>query len=404
MKRFLSGALAVLLALFWVSCAAAELTEEQISAADSYFQRRFAQAKAVGGAVLVSRNGKRIYSFFYGAGDKKGTRPVDEDTVYKVASVSKMVSAIGAVQLAEAGLLDLDAPLTCASGRPIRNPWHPEADVTLRQAMSHTTSLLKTAPYTKTPDWDRIDLSDGKYFSKRVPGAHYEYANLNGGILCSAIERASGQSLNDYMAGHVFAPLGINAAYAAHLLPDPEPLSNTYMADGALYRKAENYLQEDEEEYENTCDPDQHYRSTIGGLYISLSGLEKLAQALACGGAAGGARLLSPQAAEMMRADQSTIPGSSVTGFSPYGLCVSRFEAEDGVTWYGHQGRWKGLQVDVFFEPASRATLVFVMNGVSRSGNKEVDAKAERAMLLVSGWLDAPEEPEIGAFVVEDEE
>lgn len=401
--RRLIRALACLLALFFAFGAFAELSEEQTAAADAYFLRQFTNAKAVGGAVLVSQAGQRIYSFYFGAGDKRGTRPVDEDTVYKIASVTKMVTAIGVMQLAEAGQLNLDAPLTDASGQPIRNPWHPDMDITLRQALSHTTSLLSGAPYTSAIQWERIDLSDTKYFSKRAPGNRYEYANLNGGILGSAIERATGQSLNTYMTEHIFAPLGINAAYAAHLLPDPEPLSNTYMPDRTIYLSAEKYIEADTSEYEDTCDPDAHYRASVGSLYISLSGLEKLAQVLACGGETGGVRLLSSRAVELMRADQAALPGSSVTGESPYGLGLYRFTAEDGVTWYGHQGRWEGLLVDAFVEPLTQTTVVFVMNGVTRSGG-EVDRKAERALLQVSSWLQTADMEEDSFVVIDDEE
>ena len=300
--------------------------------------------------------------------------------------------------------IDLDAPLTYGTeGTPIRNPRFPDTPVTLRQAMSHTSSLLGTAPYNAAPKWDKITPDQNRYFSKYEPGAHYEYANLNGGILGSAIERASGQSLNTYMTEHVFAPLGINAAYAAHLLPDPAPLSRTYTQDGQVYMKAEKYIEEDRAGYEDTCDPDSHYHTSVGSLYISLNGLEKLGEMLACGGIAGGVRLLSPQAAAEMRADQRTVRGSTVTGESPYGLAVYRFTDADGRAWYGHQGRWEGLLADLFVDPDSRTAVVLVMNGVGRSGSGELDGKAERALLLAGQWLEAKAVYAPGSFVVDEE-
>lgn len=403
MKRLLGWALAFLLALL-PSLGRAELAAEEKEAADAYFSRAFSRAGAVGGAVIVNRQGERLYSFFYGAGDKKGSRPVDEDTVYKVASVTKLISAIGVMQLKEAGKLDLDAPLTYGGLQPIRNPRYPDAPITLRQVMSHTSSFLPSAPYISPPPWDQLGPKDTRYFSKQEPGAYYAYANLNGGMLCSAVERASGQSLNAYMTEHVFAPLGINAAYAAHLLPDASALSNTYMQDGLLYKRAEKYIQEDADSYDDTCSPDSHYNVSVGSLYISLRGLEKLGQALACRGRAGDVLLLSPEAAEEMRQDQTSLPGSSVKGESPYGLCMYRFTGEDGVSWWGHQGRWEGLLVDLFVEPKSHTAVVFVMNGVKRSGAGEVDAKAARALLRVDEWLKAIEGREDIGFVVEDEE
>ena len=404
MKRLTAWILALIGVLLLPLHGLADVDQTARAEADAYFQGVFSRTKAIGGAVLVSRQGRRIYSFYWGGNDKRVSRPVDDETVYKVASVSKLVSAVGVMQLAEAKALDLDAPLIYGEGAPVRNPWYPDAPVTLRQVMSHTSSILGDAPYNAAPRWDREDVLTRRYFAKREPGSQYEYANLNGGILCSAVERASGQSFNRYMAEHIFEPLDINGAYAAHLLPDPSALSGTYMNDGMLYCSAEKYVQTDAADYDDTCAPDAHYHTSAGSLYISLSGLEKIGQVL-CTGAAGEKRILFPQGAEMMRADQSRVSGSSVTGSSPYGLCVYRFEDENGVIWYGHQGRWEGLQVDLFAEPDTQTVVVMVMNGVGRSGaGGEVDAKFLRALQHISPWLEAPGLADDGlGFEVEDE-
>ncbi len=403
MKRLLL--LTLILALFARPCSGVgELKGEAAAEADAYFLRLFTRSGAVGGAVIVNQGGETLYAYYYGADDKRGSRPVDGDTVFKTASLTKLITAVGVMQLKDAGLLDLDAPLTYGEGTPIRNPYWPDSPVTLRQVLTHTSSLLEDAPYHAPPQWGNTALMQARYFSKYEPGTRYKYSNLNGGILGSAVERASGQSLNAYMAEHVFSPLGINASYAAHLLPDPAPLSRTYTQDGLLYMKAEKYLEEDRASYENTCDPDGHYHASVGSLYISLSGLEKIGQALACGGAANGARILSPQAAAEMRADQRLVPGSTVTGESPYGLAMYRFTASDGLEWYGHQGRWEGLLADLFVEPRSNTAAVLVMNGVARSGAGELDARAERVLLLVGEWLEtAAVTAGPGGFVVDED-
>ena len=405
-KRAAAFALALLLLCLAPLSCLADLDADTVSEADAYFQRMFSRAGAVGGAVLVSQQGRRVYSFYWGGGDKRATRPVDDGTVYKVASVSKLISAIGVVQLAESGALDLDAPITWGDeDTPIRNPRFPDAPITLRQVMSHTSSLLTDAPYVAAPAWEKTATLEQRYFSKYAPGSHYEYSNLNGGMLCSAVERASGMSFNSYMAEHIFSPLGVNAAYAATLLPDPSALSGTYRTSGLLYMSAEKYLSVDTAQYDDTCAPDRHYHASAGSLYISLSGLEKMGQVL-CAGEADGVRILSPQAARQMLQDQSLLPGSTVTASSPYGLCALRFTGDDGETWYGHQGRWEGLLTDLFVKPDSGAVVVFVMNGVGRSGTgKEIDAKAERTLHYVLPWLSSLSILDDGmGFVVEDGE
>lgn len=372
-----------LLILSLIFPAAAEISTERREEADAFFDALFQKSHAVGGLVLVSQEGERLYGYTHGWGDKAKTRPVTEDTVFKVASVTKLVTAIGVMQLVEQEKLSLDAPLTDLSAAAVRNPRYPQTPVTLRQVMSHTSSISSEAPYSRKPRWAHID-DDSSYFCAWQPGTRYEYANLNGGFLGSLIERASGQSLNTYMAENVFSPLGVNAAYAATLLPDAAPLSNTFSPDGSTYRTAAAYLK-DGLEYEDTCDPDRHYRSSVGSLYISAVGLEKLGMALAGDGSVDGVRLLAPETVRLMREDQRIIPGSTVTGESPYGLCLYR-HTMDWDVWYGHQGRWEGMLADVFFEPATRTVVVFIANGVKREPGREVASLAESALEFIAPW------------------
>jgi len=381
--KFLRTVLLCLLILSFVCPAlASPLSVESQAEADAFFEELFEKSEAVGGIILLSQGGERLYSYAWGYGDRMKTRPVTEETVYKVASVTKMITAIGIMQLVEDEMLSLDAPLAAADGTAIRHPRYPNQPITLRQVMSHTSSFLETAPYAVRPRWQLIDMESG-YFAPWAPGSRYEYANLNGGFLCSQIEWASGQSLNDYMQDHVFAPLSINAAYASTLLPDPAQLSNTFRVDGSLYKSAESYLKDDAD-FDNSCNPERHYRTSVGSLYISAEGLEKLGQVLACG-KADGVPLLSEETARMMRLDQRLIEGGNVTGESPYGLCVYRYDL-GWDQWYGHQGRWEGLLTDVFFEPYTQTVMVFIANGVKKEPGREISAYVEQIIRYISPW------------------
>ena len=380
MKKALS-----LLLMLCLLCSAlpacAALTPEKQAEADAFFARFFARKNTVGGAVIVNHGGERLYAYFHGKA--AGGRPVTEDTVFKIASVTKMITAIGVMQLVEAAKLSLDEPLTDAEGEPLRNPRFPTESITLRQVMSHTSSISHTANYTGKPSWTP------KYFSKNAPGACYEYANLNGGMLGSLIEKASGQSLNSYMAEHVFSPLEINAAYAATLLPDPSQLAHSYDVNGVLEHSASAYLRSDAQ-YDDTCKPESHFRASVGNLFISLRGMEALGAMLASDGVYGGVRLLLPGSVSLMRMDQSKLYGSGVTGESPYGLNTYRYLL-DGVTWYGHQGLWNGRLVDLFYEPESRTAVVLVMNGSARTVgtvDRAVSAQMESVLQYVAAWLD----------------
>lgn len=103
--------------------------------------------------MLVSQQGERLYRYAYGFCEQDREQPVTEHSVFKVASLTKLITAIGVMQLVEDGKLFLDAPLTDQAGPPVFNPRYPDLPITLRQVMSHTSSIKKSAPYTGQPPW-----------------------------------------------------------------------------------------------------------------------------------------------------------------------------------------------------------------------------------------------------------
>ena len=386
MKKILAGILASLLLAVALSPALADLDEAEYAAAEQYFTSVFQHTEVIGGGILVNQGGQRIFECYSGYGNWAHDRAVDADTVYKVCSVSKFVAAIGMMRLYDQGLIDLDAPLTSESGKPIANPYYPDQTINLRQVMSHTSSFHEDAPYFGYIQWDLNDLQNNTIFTASAPGTRFVYSNLNGGIVNSMVELVTGQNFNQYMMENVFEPLGINASYAAHLLPDTSTISNTYYADGTVYRSAGKFLEDDAWDSETTCDPYRHYSVAAGSCYISLAGLEKLGRMMAGMGEVDGVRLLSEDAVRMMMTDQSTIPGSGVTVQSPYGLCVCRFQGNNYM-WYGHQGRLEGLMIDVFMEPETQTVVVFVLNGVGGANGQEVGYWPQQALAYVEAHM-----------------
>ena len=80
-RRLKLWALALMLLLCPCS-GLSELDAEQAGTADAYFLRLFTRSEAIGGGVIVNRDGETLYAYYYGANDRRGTRPVDGDTVY----------------------------------------------------------------------------------------------------------------------------------------------------------------------------------------------------------------------------------------------------------------------------------------------------------------------------------
>ena len=343
---------------------------------DTYFRR----AKTVGGSLVVMSKGRIVYARDYGYKHLRTQAPVNANTFFKTASITKMVTGIGLMTLVEGGKLDLDRDISEYFGYKVGNPYYPKLPLTLRQLMSHTASLSDTGGFNNSnlKVSDILMLSHGRKgnFLKRKPGSFYSYSNLGGGLTGALIEAVTEQSLNSYMTQSVFAPLGIEAAYSASLLKTSEDVTNQYL-DGALRRAAKGAIEED---YQDFPDPEKHFRTTAGDLWIRSRDMAKLA-ALLCGdGSYDGVRILSAQSVQLMRLPQESL-GKSVTGKSPYGLFLERNSTilKDKPV-YGHQGMSAGAILNCYFEPESGFVFVLFSNGGSMVRDNRVGVQA-RSMI-----------------------
>ena len=161
---------------------------------------------AVCGTVVLSRNGKTFLTYSFGG--------VNEKTCFRIASITKWVTAIGLMTLYDQGKLDLDKDISTYLGFKVRNPAYPNVPITARMLLSHTSSLsAKASNYH--PDWARIGKNGyNPIFDTKVkPGSKYVYADYNGALIGCLIEAISKQSVQTYLNRKVFKPLGITAAY-----------------------------------------------------------------------------------------------------------------------------------------------------------------------------------------------
>ena len=153
--------------------------------------------------------------------------PMERDTRYRIASISKVFTAIAVMQLVDQGKINIDDDIGNYLGFPLRNPYYPDAVITARQMMSHISSIRDGSAYSVPPNVPIKEcfLPDGRYYGNaehfaapengkdRGPGKYYLYSNLNFGILGTVIERLSGERFDRYMREHVLHPMGIQASY-----------------------------------------------------------------------------------------------------------------------------------------------------------------------------------------------
>lgn len=196
---------------------------------DDFIAAKMKALEAKGLAVAFIEDDRITWSRNYGYADLEPGTPVADDTIFQIASVSKLVTGVAIMQLREQGLIDLDASINEYLPFEIANPNFPTSKITARMLMQHKSSLIDNEEaYRSTftifrgsqdPDMSLEALVRNYYleggmlydpeanFSKTPPGEARDYSNIAFGLLGFIAERVTGVAFNDYCAEKIFAPL-----------------------------------------------------------------------------------------------------------------------------------------------------------------------------------------------------
>jgi len=291
---------------------------------------------AFSGVLLVVRGDRVLLQRAWGLADRKAGTAVTPDTKFRLGSMNKMVTAVAALQLVQAGKLSLDGSV----GQYL--PGYPNADiakVTVRQLLTHSGGTGDIFG----PEFDRHRLSlkthddyvrlYGARGPDHPPGEGYRYSNYGFVLLGAIIERASGQSYYDYVDRHVFAPAGMRDSGS---LPE----------DVDVPARAHAYTREDDAAPWSDAADTLPYRGTAaGGGYSTAGDLLKFARALRSG------KLLSPE-----------LFGEATRGQAPgygYGFNVADVQ---GIPVYGHGGGAPGMNGELRIFPTLDEVVVALAN------------------------------------------
>ncbi len=302
---------------------------------------------AVCGTVVLSKDGEDFLTWSFGS--------VHEDTCFRIASVTKWVTAIGLMTLYDQGMLDLDADISEYLPFTVRNPAWPDTPITARMLLSHTSSLSPNAD-DYHPTWSKIGINgyDPVFDESVQPGTKYAYADYNGALFGCLIEAITGESVQNYMNRTVFEPLGLAAAYSPKLLPAGTSTMDLLNTKGRIQISVDY---DRKRAFNNKADPAGNNGYTVGRLFINASSLTKLAQMMLGCGELNGVRILNADTVALMEEDQ---PGLAE---SKYGLSTVRHTQFPGGTWYGHQGRYSGLTSNIYYQRETGITVAVIMDG-----------------------------------------
>lgn len=204
-------------------------------------------------------------------------RSVTEKTLFRTASIAKMVTALLVFRLQTLGKLSVQEPLCEFLGYPVGHPNASDAPITLGMLLSHTSGLLDTPAYFASFERTvplRTLLESPVSYGQGVPGTVFAYSNFAAGLVGCLLEARFNESFEKLMQRELFAPLQVHASFDTSAVAS-ECVANSYrvLPRGCAFdagRRIASARPMDKP------DPETHYLAAAGNLYITASDLAKL--------------------------------------------------------------------------------------------------------------------------------
>jgi len=333
-------------------------------------------------------------SFADGLADPAAGRPITPDDLARIASVSKLVVAIGVMKLVEQGRLDLDSDVSAKLGWRLRNPAFPDRPVTLRMLLSHTSSIRDHDDQYAVPLGESVAgaMADpGSWDPRHGPGdGFFTYANMNFPIIGSLVERATGERFDIWMRREVIEPMRIDACFNWPTCSDRAIERAVVLTqDGKEVRDALRGKRPDCPVFVREgrpCDlslwklgENGALFAPQGGLRISVRGLARVGRLLLGGGTLDGVKILSPASVDALLAPSWRFDGrngETDRGFyCSFGLSAQQIPNEvpgcaddpgTGGAWFaGHAGEAYGLRSGLWIDRARGRGIAYLVTGLA---------------------------------------
>jgi len=235
--------------------------------------KEFAGRTHVPGAAWgVIVDGELVHSGATGFRELATKTPVDADTVFRIASMTKSFTAMAILKLRDDGKLSLDDPAErfVPELKGLKYPTADSPRITIRHLLSHSEGFPEDNPWgdqqlAETETAFSAMMRGGIPFSN-APGVAYEYSNYGFAILGRIVARASGVAYNDYIANHILRPLGMSSTAM-----EPAAVPAARLAHG--YRWEDDTWKEEPQLKDGAFGP-------MGGMLTSIRDLSKYVGAL----------------------------------------------------------------------------------------------------------------------------
>ncbi len=330
------------LASLWIAaaCAAAQApTEGQIQSIRREILGEMERKGIPGLSAAIALEGNLAWSEGFGFSDLENRVAATAKTVYRLASISKSVSAVAALRLWEEGKLDLDAPVQTYCKAFPEKSW----PVTTRQLLGHLSGIRHYKPGEIESTKHYASLTQALEIFKDDPLAHrpgekYTYTTYGYTLLGCVLEGASGQAFADHLDKSVMKPARLDAMR----------VDDVY---AIIPNRAQGYSKRPDGALRNSGLADTSYKIPGGGLCATTEDLARFAIALM------GGTLLKPETLELAWTPQKLSDGSA-TG---YGLGFGIGE-RNGFKVVSHTGSQQRVNTVLLMVPAKKLAVAVMCN------------------------------------------
>ncbi len=352
--------------------------------------------KLMGLSVVAVCDGRIAGEWYTGLRDLERNLPVNENTKYRIASISKLVMTTAMMKLCDEKRLDLDEDAGTYLGFPLRNPAHPDRPVTVRMLLLHTSSINEGTGYdsflmdtynnvSSPPSFSELLVPGGRYFTENMwrtesPGEFYTYCNANFGLAGTIIEKITGERFEEYIQKNLFIPMQISGSYIPEGVADINNLA-------VIYRMEDGKWTPQTDDFKGVMSSPRDFSGYIpgtngavfspqGGLRISAAELARIMVLHINKGRNNGNRIVSARSIRLMHREQfiCTATNNDEKGVrrGNRGLSVQVIPGDvaGGILprrshMLGHTGSAYGLVSDFFLDPKGKYGFIFITNGIA---------------------------------------
>ena len=323
-----------------------------------YYEHLLVKHRVLGASILLSdgQHTAQVHTSTYSP-----RHIATEDTLFRVASITKMATALVTLMCVDEGLFTLDTAIRDLL--PDTPHSHVLEGMTVRHLLSHTSGLQDLPAMDKAlrdgESYDAVLADEGIVIGK--PGEKMEYCNFGFGLLGCLLENVTGMCISDLFRVKLFEPLGMRATLDASTLDESSimPISRILP-----YKKGNDVTITKLGRIPLTHpDPLHHFGHTAGAMYTDAPSLAKLLDLIGQGGFSGDKRIISTE----LMGEMTRVQASTPTRTYGLGLVLLNRPTISDKLLLGHQGFAYGCVDGAFIEAGTGRKVIFLNGGASEA-------------------------------------